>query len=222
MANETVTYQAIGADVDNRLTPTKIIHSTGSNPLLPVKVTVTLQESLESSVAGYGHPASPAAADFMIRKYLEKLAPLKDQNYSGSDKEALQQTTICLTMGRDAILRILSQGGCEGIRFYLAQAHDGNGNTLPNTVGLVAVGVDADTYDLGTEGAKTILAVKTLGHDPYCSDCHPPHTGETLKALSAGQVPSSWSPEVIPTTNIRPNLAAHEGFAKALLATLGL
>jgi hypothetical protein len=196
MADEFATiYYPTGADLDgNTANGPKIKHG-------PIQA--SLQLSSGNSASGIGHPATPAAAKAMIEQYQQGLGP---------------DATICITMGRNAILRILSEEGCEGIRFYFAQSHDKYRNPLSGTTGLVAIGIDETIGDLGMGDEKTILnwaENRVGGRDPNCSDCNPPHTQNILVQLANGEIPNEWRDEAV-----SPDLANQQAFAQKLLTAL--
>ncbi len=188
-------HYPVGADIDSiTQTGPKIKHGA---------IEVSLNLGSANSVTGIGHPATPAAAQAMIRQYQQTI----------TDPGA----TLCVTMGRNAILRILSQEGCEGIRFYFAQSHKADGSPMPPTTGLVAIGVDATVGDLGMKDEKTILnwTAGIFAHDPNCSDCNPPHSQTVLKQLSDGLRPTEWRDE-----SISPDLACQQAFAVKMLEAM--
>lgn len=70
--------------------------------------------------------------------------------------EELLKNSFAMTVDRTVILKILSQPGCEGLRFYLClKKEKGKENkNVPGTLSLVSVGVDIDTRDLNYDYEK--------------------------------------------------------------------
>lgn len=62
---------------------------------------------------------------------------------SDIEKQTLLDTNLAITFGKETLLHLLSQKGCEGIRFYFCKTPTGKSS-------LVGVGIDADDNDIGT------------------------------------------------------------------------
>ncbi|MEM9326968.1 MAG: hypothetical protein AAGA85_14975 [Bacteroidota bacterium] len=62
-----------------------------------------------------------------------------------NDKEIDREDVAAVTFDKDVLMLLLSQSGCEGIRFYFGKFPDSEEMTL------VLVGVDKNDNDLGTE-----------------------------------------------------------------------
>lgn len=105
----------------------------------------------DNSVPDYGRYVSTDVANLLVNT-------LRDSLRKGKiDKNA----TWSVTFGIDNILSILSQKDCEGIRFYFAERkkeHWVGENKYSKYEGLtlVAVGVDINNKDLGTDGGYII------------------------------------------------------------------
>jgi hypothetical protein len=103
-------------------------------------------------VAAYGKPITQAAHDELVRLY-------KSKN-SGQTEH--------VTFSKEAILTILAQNGCEGIRFVFCQSHQ----TQANRITLIMAGVNGDGDPLksteltGTE-QETLMMEEGTGWPPW-------------------------------------------------------
>jgi len=121
---------------------------------------LTYEVQSDDDVCGFGRLIAHDAANVLIDAYHEHKVKLKDEKQPKA-----------VTFGKEALLTILSQKGCEGIRFYFGKRSKSlwqkeckyskfEGMTL------VAVGVDADNKDLGTGGSSiTNASIMAKGSD---------------------------------------------------------
>jgi hypothetical protein len=105
----------------------------------------------DNSVPEYGRYISIDAANLLVNTLRESLKKGKIND----------KATWSVTFGIDHILSILAQKDCEGIRFYFAERkaeHWERGSEYAEHEGLtlVAVGVDINNKDLGTDGGYII------------------------------------------------------------------
>lgn len=100
-------------------------------------------------VRGAGTPITAAAFQELQKRYHGKKKP-NDTQY--------------VTFGREAILSILAQYDCAGIKFYFVERAD----TTTNQLTLAMVGVDENNNDLNTTGTTVTAAAATLA-DPQTS-----------------------------------------------------
>jgi hypothetical protein len=127
----------------------------------------------DSIVNGFGRYISKDVANVLIsafRKYLE----------SHNDKQP-----YAVTFGKEAILSILAQKDCEGIRFYFGKRSKdqwGEKSKYADKEGitLVAVGVDEKNKDLSTGGGYII---------------DPPKKGKTVKTATSTRIVEVVPPE---------------------------
>jgi hypothetical protein len=137
-------YQAEGKDY----TPAKGFHDADLDFTLPGK------PATPAPVAGAGEPISKAAFDELKRRYAA---------YKGIND------TEHVTFSREAILSILAQYGCAGIKFYFVERM----GTKTKQLTLAMAGVDENNNDLtNTESAKLSTAQPTLISD--LGHGHPP------------------------------------------------
>lgn len=99
-------------------------------------------------VAGAGEPVTTAAFNKMVSDYTSQKSP---------------NDTEFVTFSREALLSVLSQFGCAGIKFVFAQRP----NTTTNQLTLVMVGVDDKNNPLtSSAGDQNLLG----SQDPYYSN----------------------------------------------------
>lgn len=79
------------------------------------------------TIAGIGAPVTREAGTLMILDYWDKI---DDDSQIGA-----------ILFGKEAILQLFAQKGCEGIRFYICKNQEGE-------ISLIAVGADMDGRDL--------------------------------------------------------------------------
>lgn len=107
---------------------------------------LTFDDQSDDDVCGYGRLIAGDAAAIMINAYDEHISKTKGEKQNKA-----------VTFGKEALLSILSQKGCEGIRFYFGKRNKdtwekGSKYSKYEGLTLVAVGVDAKNQDLGSEG----------------------------------------------------------------------
>ncbi|MFN8254500.1 MAG: hypothetical protein U0W24_02345 [Bacteroidales bacterium] len=101
------------------------------------------EEQDDNKLPGYGTPISIEMAREIIKNY---------RDYVNNDKKVPH----AFTFGKESLLAILSQPGCEGIRFYLAKKEENPGiDGWKKGITLVAIGVKPD-IDPNT----------AIGHEP--------------------------------------------------------
>lgn len=95
----------------------------------------------ETEVGGMGKPITVEAAKSMIIDYWE------DKIKKTDEIENLEKESFAFIVGKEALLRILTQDGCEGIRFYMCANSDEN---FKNS--LVLAGINSKKEDLAVLG----------------------------------------------------------------------
>jgi hypothetical protein len=98
-----------------------------------------------------------------------KLEKLVDKNADWL--EDLLKNSFAMTVDKSIVLKMLSQPGCEGIRFYLClKKETANENkNVPGTLSLVSVGVDLEARDLNYEYDKTKHDLVNIPNIENCS-----------------------------------------------------
>ncbi len=124
---------------------------------VPCLLTSPLQK--DSSAGGEGQPITLVAAQEMVGRYHQLLRNrLTEAREKGTEDEILDEV-VAVTFGKETLLLLLSQAGCEGIRFYLCKNQD-------HRTSLVMVGIDGERSDLSATGQKGVLLEWSAG-DPY-------------------------------------------------------
>jgi hypothetical protein len=96
------------------------------------------------SAAYYGNTFTPCAAAQLV--YLKALDDAR-ATYTESDP------ILAIEFGRDSLLRILSQKGCEAVRFAFSKTYNDEGK-ITNELSLVAMGLDENGQLLRPESFK--------------------------------------------------------------------
>lgn len=120
---------------------------------------LSYQESQYDSLYAYGAPITLNGAKGLIKNYWEAIREKQPIDYS---------QVPALTFGKEALLSILAQKNCEGIRFYFAMKSDSDWGEAPdkkpdywyNGVTLVAIGVENQIVE---EDGKSTLVEKEIG-----------------------------------------------------------
>jgi hypothetical protein len=100
----------------------------------------------DDDVCGYGRLIAKDVANILIDAQHDHLKKINDEKQPKS-----------VTFGKEALLTILSQQGCEGIKFYFGKrsstqwARECKYSKYEGLT-LVAVGVDSNNKDIGTDG----------------------------------------------------------------------
>ena len=104
-------------------------------------------------VRATGTPVSKAAFTELQNKYNSNKGP---------------DDTVSVTFSREAILTILAQNDCAGIKFYFVNRLDTTTNQLTLTMaGVDANNVDLDTTDAASATSQTILLTEVgTGYPP--------------------------------------------------------
>ena len=118
------------------------------------------------SLYAYGEPLSLNGARGLIKNFLDILA--KPENAA---MKAFFEEKVAFTFGKEALLALLAQENCEGIRFYLAHKDekdwDSTGGVQPpeywvDGITLAAVGVKKgktqDAQDIGADKGEFIVS----------------------------------------------------------------
>jgi hypothetical protein len=85
---------------------------------------------------------------------LAKANQLKLENKTATDEYTkLLDTNLGITFGKEVIFHLMSQAGCEGLRFYYCKTESGS-------TSLVGVGVDANGKDIGADLNEIILPLR--------------------------------------------------------------
>ena len=154
----------------------------------------------EQEVSGYGKMFSTSAARALISPYWNSLAKT-----NLLDTEKLEQI-VATEIGKEMLMLILSQKGCEGIRFYKAKrlCNCSPIGADPEADTIVAVGMDEFGNDLGVPKSLNVEAKNGL-NDPmsimslpankdlsygYCSECSPPPYGKKYTDIQTSSTPS--------------------------------
>lgn len=106
----------------------------------------------DEPVSRMGKLVTKSAANSMHRDYIQAVNTILDKtNISKDDRDALKKMiTVQVMFGKEALMFLLAQANCEGIRFYSCFSPE----ALPS---LLLVGVDKNKGDLGTEPNGTII-----------------------------------------------------------------
>jgi hypothetical protein len=108
------------------------------------------------------HSITIANANALITNFTAKKKDIEDGDYE--DSEPLFNAE---SFNKEALLRVLNQEGCIGIRFY-------NGFNTENKIVLVATGIDSDGNDLnlgvGTNPAYSVLLQSGQPCPNWCMD----------------------------------------------------
>ena len=97
---------------------------------------------IRANSRGDGLGLSRRAAITMITDYWKD----KKEAYRNSDKSVLDDN-VAITFDKEALLLLLSQAGCDKIRFYFCKNHD-------NNTSLVMVGAGQDNHDITSADAR--------------------------------------------------------------------
>lgn len=101
-----------------------VLHFDGTNYVEKEETYQTQEET----AADYGQTVTPAACRHMIDELFK--SDLENITEKGNEPYAVE-------FGKDSLLRILSQSGCEGIRFAFCK------KPIDGTKTLVAIGIDS-------------------------------------------------------------------------------
>jgi hypothetical protein len=128
-------------------------------------------QSKDTEVAKMGKLVTKKAANVMIRDYLDDFEKLIRSFPEDKRKEAFREicdkVPIRVTFGKEALLFLLGQSGCEGITFYYCKGP----STKPS---LVLVGVGKDGKALGAGGDGTIIDREIINpKNPTSPECDP-------------------------------------------------
>lgn len=109
---------------------------------------LTFDDQSDDDVCGYGRLIANDAAAIMINAYDEHISKMKGEKQNKA-----------VTFGKEALLNILSQKGCEGIRFYFGKRtkefwEKESKYSKYEGLTLVAVGVNGNNEDLGPMGGS--------------------------------------------------------------------
>lgn len=112
------------------------------------EVEMAFDDQSDDDVCGYGRLIANDAAAIMLNAYDEHISKIKGEKQNKA-----------VTFGKEALLDILSQKGCEGIRFYFGKRskdiwEKGSKYSKFEGLTLIAVGVDAKNEDLGPMGGS--------------------------------------------------------------------
>lgn len=122
---------------------------------------LTFNDQSDDDVCGYGRLIANDAAAIIINAYDEHISKMKGETQNKA-----------VTFGKEALLDILAQKGCEGIRFYFGKRskdfwEKGSKYSKFEGLTLVAVGVDANNEDLGPTGGSIVSrSTMSKGPDP--------------------------------------------------------
>ncbi len=107
----------------------------------------------DDDVCGFGLPVSLEAGQRMIKDFQTELLRALQEAASNNNEEAIEANSkhpIAITLGKEALLYIMTQKECEGIRFYFCKNHE-------KELSVVAVGVKNNPI---TDPATASLASK--------------------------------------------------------------
>lgn len=122
-----------------------------------------------------GAPIDPKTAERWAANY---------RNQPGTSEEEKGPRRIsAYYFGSELLTKLQQQPGCVGIRFYMGLEEDADGKPGRQQLQLLAVGVDANGYDLvprpGPDGQLLnedgIIGDATLKCPPYCDPSSPMH-----------------------------------------------
>jgi hypothetical protein len=130
--------------------------SESNDHQLDINEVATTIRMPDTTVGPYGVPISTGAAVLLIKNYKEVLKEEKiDFTSESANKSRIEDLLVTLqgiTFDKSQILRIISQPGCEGMRFYPAVRKNSSGDFDSFT--LVCVGVNENGFDLNYEEYK--------------------------------------------------------------------
>ncbi len=121
------------------------------------EVSINLPDKTQGNASSYGSLVTKNAAAAMIEDFYfilsEKLEKLGfDKSQHSQLLNVLFDTFAANTyFGKEALLSLLSQPGCEAIKFYFCMG-------LNDKPSLVLVGLDADKEEIGMDKGKTITS----------------------------------------------------------------
>lgn len=151
-----------------------------------------------SDLAGAGQPMDAGLLKEKIIESYREYQALKRKAQDTEIKEFLEQEPVAITLGKESLLTLLSQKGCEGIRFYFCKNPKTKGRSV------AAVGVAEATEPAGFSTAQSPGGrKKPIRQDLYL-------TGEEGN-FSQGRRPSFLEEESGTTTNIQQASAATNG-----------
>jgi hypothetical protein len=109
-------------------------------------VTGELTYDIQSDITGMGDPITAQAAASMLDKW---------------EKASFGIDETCVDFGKETLLFLLSQAGCEGIRFYFCKNHNDSISLI--LIGLNEKGIELNCENIGDNGRKQPLIVEVGG-----------------------------------------------------------
>lgn len=162
---------------------------------------LTYREPKRDDLYAYGAPISHNGARGLIRNYWDAIRKKQPIDYS---------KVPALTFGKEALLSILSQKNCEGIRFYFALKSDndwGGGDKKPdywyNGVTLVAIGVENHTIE--KDGKSTVVEKEIGAKNLYLIEDLENTSDDSSKSASTGIIVETVPPTPGPHPVVEEN-----------------
>ena len=138
----------------------------------------------EFPLAGWGRPM---AFDFLkeqILKHNQQKVDLFNAETDAEKKENLGKENVAITLGKESLMAILSQKGCEGIRFYFCENPWGRSSVAAVGVRSAVVNGVEVAQDIGVEDEDNRVSIlnNASGGEVINSEVGPPNTvGELFK-----------------------------------------
>jgi len=162
MASQTIQWETPGkvlqVDSSGKVSP-------GVNPIKDELVKITevgnsfaLPDFENAPTAGI--PVDANLGIYLIKRLFDKLLAAPSGIQTEKWLVGLLHNSRALTIDKNALLKTLSQPGCEGLRFYLCLKYNEviEANDPEDILSLVTVGIDKDGKDLGYEFDEDIAA----------------------------------------------------------------
>jgi len=163
---------------------------------------LSYQEAQHDSLYAYGAPITLNGAKGLIKNYWDAIRKKQPIDYS---------KVPALTFGKDALLSILSQKNCEGIRFYFALKSDNDWGGDPdkkpdywyNGVTLVAIGVESQVVE---KDGKTTTVEKEIGaQNLFIAEGLEVITDDNAKNANMGVIVETVPPGPGPHPSVKEN-----------------
>lgn len=102
----------------------------------------------DTSAEGEGMPVTRAAGQHMVNRHHDLLRERLDAVRRTPTEEDVLDEVVAVSFGKETLLILLSQAGCQGIRFYVCKNQD-------DKTSLVMVGIGEGNSDLSADGSQS-------------------------------------------------------------------